>query len=662
MQTTPAAITAAAIRSTSRPSVSVTLSDRTISGAPRLDFASAYAGSETAGNVASCITRAGTHISARVDGTTVYWRRVANPSASSTWSGWNALIAGAVNGTPVALVTWADHVWILYNSTGNVIAYRQSRDDGSTWDVAVAGPTAVGTVTAIAAAVRTNSQGIETDPPASFALFVASNNAGTHQLHGYTITPDFVTFASAVSSGLTWATITAIAATYHRDYELLVTGTLSTPTRNCWGIVYGCGTQATIDTFSARWTVDIDTGTATSFTSPTIANVGGHLCFAYEDVRTATVARRRLLRSYVPDAANGRWIDEAFREPVPIATGTASTPWTLAADDRIAVLCQASTVAIATHETEAEYTEVAVARLDWSTSPSKDHATITLAPGQTIDDRLQVPGTAVDIALGYDGTTLTVARLALVDYSVDDTGIVLECDGVHEALRRWSSRQAINVAAAAYTIAQQIALLCARAGVAYPTQANSASTPMSTAQPALAVRPAESAAPALARILSLVPEVPHANIDGSLRLWNPSASDASSYTIGVAHPILSAKYSTVRPPFARSTVFSSTGVDDAIDTTEALAQQPGEEVFNTPAASSSALLTAIAAARVRKATMQTRSGYVDIRPHPGLQVSDIVTITDTRRGLSADRRIAGVRIRWEPRTSTYTQRLELSAP
>lgn len=655
MLAAPPTITAAAQSGSAEPAVRVRLRNRFLSGAHRLAWTQVYAGSEPAGAVATVVTASGASITARVDTTTVYVRRVAQPASGAAWGTWAALVTGAVSGTPVALATFGSAVALHYNSSGNTVSYRISRDDGVTWDPAVAGPTLGGAVQRLAAAVRGDATGSALAGGAVFAV------VGGPDVRAIAIAADWTLAATSTGWGQSATAVSGVAAAYQRDLEVVVTGSTAT-SENAWGLVYGAGVQAPAGSWSSRWELAASDVTTVAFSRPFTANIDGHLRFGWEENRTTAVARRTVMASYVPDAAVSRWIDEEIVEPAPVLVAP-NRDIALAGNDSVALLVTSNAVYLAVLGQAVTMGTPEILELRLDLEPGRERATVVLSDETALDPSLLEPGLECTIGFGYDDQLVDVATMEIEAIQLTPGRRRLEATGIPEALARWRSRHARTFAAGTKTIYQHLAWLSARAGIKDPVLTNAGSTTMATGQPALVLAPRESAAAATKRLLALVPEIAH-HLLGSLRLTNPLAGDAAVYTaLGTTHALLARSFVTRVPTVSRSLVASAAGVDDRFDESLVALAGAREATLDDRALSSAVLLTAAGDALLREGALSRYAGRIAFAPHPGLEIGDVVTIADDLLGGAANRRIVALHLRYRTGPQgEYVQEAEIAGP
>ena len=100
-------------------------------GIRRLAWERIYTGTEPDSHHGIAFDDAGNMHRIRVVGTDLYRQRITSPDDTSDYSSWSYLSAGCAG--PCAIAALDARVWILWRTTGNVIAYRYSNNRGLTW-------------------------------------------------------------------------------------------------------------------------------------------------------------------------------------------------------------------------------------------------------------------------------------------------------------------------------------------------------------------------------------------------------------------------------------------------------------------------------------------------------------------------------------------------
>ena len=145
-------------------------------------------------------------------------------------------------------------------------------------------------------------------------------------------------------------------------------------------------------------------------------------------------------------------------------------------------------------------------------------------------------------------------------------------------------------------------------------------------------------------------------------LTEPAAGDLVDDAFGVAHAILGLAVEAGRPAAGWARVFGSGVLAQAVDEA-ALADGGGALIVVDENLSAQARADVRADAALRQSRLAVERGELRVRPHAGLEVGDVVTVTAPEAGLSAAPfRVAGLRLRYVrggPRP-VYEQRVMLS--
>lgn len=654
MRSIPAAVTTAAQSSNKRPTISARLRRRTLSGHHRITpFAVPYSGTEAAGDADVVITASGAAITARTDTTTIYVRRNPTPATETSWSSWTSVITGAVSGTPVALATLGKVVALFYNSAANTISCRLSTDDGVTWSA-----TNYGAGVTLGAAVQQLAADVRPGVAGELAGGVLLAIVGGPDVRAVAIGTGWQLAASSTGWGQSATALSGIDVAYQTDFEVIVTGSTAT-TENVWGLVFGTGVQAALGTWSTRWTIDESSAATTAFSKPTIATIDGGVWFGYEENRTTTVARRVYLMAHCPTIGKGgRWIDADVAEPlIAFTSGTTATNWRLAGSSTTALLVAGRFVRRSSYGETQTLSQADIPALTLTMTDTDEVLAIELAKtAPAITTALLQPGTELTLSHGYDGTTVDVATFELETYEITPTGRRITALGTGSALSRHRVRQGRVFNVATMTVLQLMNRVLARAGCPGAVMSGAGSTAMTTAQPAFALRPGEYSSAAFARLRAIVPEL-RRTIAGVTYLVNPTSADAAAYELGTAHELLDSRHGTRRPTTSRAAIASQAGADESFSAS--YSHLVADELIDERAASTSALLTAVADRFIRWGDMSAVTGKATIHPTPALEIADVITITDTRLGVTGPRRIRAIEIKREA-PDVWTETLELS--
>jgi hypothetical protein len=229
-------------------------------------------------------------------------------------------------------------------------------------------------------------------------------------------------------------------------------------------------------------------------------------------------------------------------------------------------------------------------------------------------------------------------------------------------LERWRARRQFVWAAGVRTVSTLLSILGYRVGLGM--SAGSTSAAIGTLKPAFTVHAGESAAAAIRRLLSLVPDVGWYGGDAELRLVEPLDDDASTYALGVDHAVTAARYVDLGPAVNRARVVGNAVYAEAFDFAEisAVGELVGQVVDRNLDNAGDAADRADA--ELRDAALAARADEVTLfGVHCGAELYDVVELTDSQAGLSAaPRRILGLSWRYETgRRPRYEMTLRLGA-
>jgi len=142
-------------------------------------------------------------------------------------------------------------------------------------------------------------------------------------------------------------------------------------------------------------------------------------------------------------------------------------------------------------------------------------------------------------------------------------------------------------------------------------------------------------------------------------LFNDTASPAA-----VFHVILSASYSTEAPDTNRTYIIGQSAAGTQVSgaaVTQADVDLVGErmDAHHDPAIIKDAVAAAVAVARLAKARMDGSTGRVIIPPHCGLELWDVLNISDLPANQAASFRVAGYTLEYDTSKGIYRQTIDL---
>jgi hypothetical protein len=169
------------------------------------------------------------------------------------------------------------------------------------------------------------------------------------------------------------------------------------------------------------------------------------------------------------------------------------------------------------------------------------------------------------------------------------------------------------------------------------------------------------------RLLSFVPDVLF--IEGSnAYIVNPQSSDGSVYSFGQEHAILEGRYRNGAWGLNRVRVEGYDPVTDEAIIVDSFAWDQIKKLHDRMALIDDRNIYTVARAEdrgdayLRQAEIESASGVVRVLVNCGLQLYDVIDITDTCAGLSEEeRRVVAITLGYRPDRGEYEQGLSLGA-
>ena len=610
------------------------------------------------------LTSNGTLIRARVarSGSRLYVQRVSRAGRSSDFSQWTYLNR-AYPSAGVALCGNGSYVLLVYVHYSNrrELRYRESADNGETWssDSRLVYPSVSG-VSHLAAAMS---------PAGKVGLFYAStsNNLYVMQRTG----DSWNTPASWPQSSYV-RQITGLACAYGTDWGVVVCGVTSTGSSRVWTTVYGDGTE------SAR-------GHWTSITTMTRADSGSNVSFSHPCLAKADTFRLLFKETYAGSDAYGRafwtftpqsssFLTARWREPVPFdadpyagvaVAGSSSSLWlatsnqvwlatgparrTLTGDVLEANLSESATGGRATLLLRNDHGRYNGAGVEGA-SPLLPGARVRFNPGYVTSNGVEnSSGPAYWIRALERRSGGGTAQLALY---LEDGWALLE---------RWRARYQHNWIKGYTFVKDIVEFILARAGL--DLQVLSSSDVFRRQRPAFTIHPNTTAADAVKRLMSTAPDVLFFR-GGSPAVKQLNSTDAAAYSYGVDHLVNRGRYLYQAPRYNRIQTYGLNTLQEAIDwdavamVTDRLLQvyDINQETSATAKTRSDSLLA--------KERASTPSGLLEAPVNCGLELFDVVSVTDPKAGLTnARRRVTGLDLKYRRGPGgppVYSQTLTLS--
>ncbi len=634
-----------------------------IAGVVRLDWERLYTGSEDDCFNALTMPGDGSLIRVRLtppaDGRKLYRQRVTNPGPASDFSNWT--YTNQYNCLAVAAASSGAEVSIFWINTSREIRRIKSTDYGASWgspELIDYSPTT--DVNGLAAAYKPNGD---------LAIFFADGA----NLYVKKRVSD--SWQSKAAWDKTTGDLSGVATVYDADWNLIITGEDSADNFKLWSLIYGDGGEVT----SGDWSELTELASAPSdgafeYQGVSLDKPDVYRCF-YIEKFTGTEAYNRPFWSHsIPDAD---FIDNQWREPA---------PFDLSSEYGLAIAhygdyCWLSTpfgVWRAGFNEDSLDLSADVISLKQETGPGRGRLTIELRNDDGSYSSLPPPlaiGCQIDVSPGYvtsagnevsSGQTFALeacehsssgGRSSLFLHALDGWGRIEGWKARHQF--RW------NKTSDEMNVRQMLELLLARTGL--KTEVESQSSVITGYYPDFTVLLNNRGDAIIRRLLSFVPDVLF--VEGNKAcLVNPLSSDNSVYSYGQSHPIIEGRYLKGAWSLNRIQVegydsgsdepivvdsFSWSQIAGLYDRLEQLEDRNIDTVEKAEQRGE---------AYLREAEIESYGGVIRIPVNCGQQLYDVISITDSRAGLDAEKkRVLGITLTYEPKRGVYEQRLSLGA-
>jgi hypothetical protein len=666
MRTLTATLLAAQKAETRKPYIKVEARNDPL-GVVNLVWERLYTGTETDGPHGATITADGSLVRIRVSSAAqskrVYWQRVTNPGPLSDYTAWTYLnIYNVANAAACSLGATVSLFWV---KTDGTTYHMVSTDNGATWGTPeVIGYAPTGAVGGMAADYRPNGD--------LFLFF-----AGATEL--YLIKRLSGAWQSRVTWNLTTGTLSGAAVVYDSDWKLLVSGQDSSNNYRLWSLIYGDGVEVTAGTWGALLPVMTAPSDSGYEFGPVFMDKPDVLRFFCNEKYTGDEAYNRPLRANaIPSTV---YLANLWAEPKPFnylninglaLTHSATYAW----------LCCPSGIWRAPLAAVTLDLSNDLLGLKYSTAVESGQALVELqnsagqyaAPGAGALATLY-NGCRLDISLGYRTSSNEISagpsfNLQGYEYksAAGKASVLLYASDGWEDLSGWKARYPLrwNVSSDELSVKGILSFVLARAGLKLTVV--SESTLISTFFPDFTIQAGDSGAAVVGKLLSFVAD--KLFIEGGLAyLVNPLAADASVYSYGSTHPILEGNYRQDSAGVNRVQASGWDPVNLVTITTDSFTWtdiETGPERLQSLEdinLETDALAHGRGETLLRKAVMAATSGGIRAATNCGLQLLDIIAITDSRAGLAAvKKRVIGFTTSYLPEKGAYTQNIQLGAP
>ena len=667
MRTLSSTLLAEQKKTTHTPYVSL-VAKNLIAGVVRLDWSRLYTGTEPDYSHAVTIPGDGSLIRVRItppaDARELYRQRVANPDENSDYSVWT--YADQYNCAVVACCSLGAEVSIFWiNSLNREVRRIMSTDNGATWgspELIDYSPTTA--IYGIAAAYKPNGD-LSLFWADQATLYLRRLVAGAWQ--------------ARESWDKTTGDLSGVATIYEADFNLFVTGKDSAGNFKLWSLIYGDGGDVTAGTWSPlKEFASAAAGEGFEYRQAFMANPDVYRIF-YIEKFTGTEAYNRPFWSH--SILDITFLSNLWREPV---------PFNLSSEYGLAIAhhgdyCWLSSpngvwrAPLATQTLDLT-PDVFSVRQELSESQGRLIVELRNDDGRysTLPPPLNI-GCQLDFSPGYVtsvGNEVSPGQTFILEAYEHTSGggkatLILHALDGWGAIKAWRARHQFRWNKATNELHTRDILAFVLARVGLKLEVVSQSTVITGYFPDFTINPGNRGDTVIRKLLSFVPDVFF--IEGNKAyLVNPLNTDASvsSYQTPYAtiHPILEGRYrldawelSRIQvegyDPTAGAPVIADSFAWDEIGRLYDRFRQVYDINLNTVAE-----VKERGEAYRREAEIESASGIIRVPTNCGQQLFDVIDITDSRAGLSAEkRRVLGLILAYSPRRGESDEWLLLGA-
>ena len=649
------------------PYVKLEASNR-IAGVTRLDWTRLYNGSEDDYFHALTIPGDGSLIRVRVtppsDSKKLYWQRVASPGPGSDFSQWT--YANQYNAVIVAAASLGAEVSVFWIKSDRKIQRIKSTDYGVSWgspELIDYSPTTA--INGISAAYK---------PDGDIALFFADQS--TLYVKKY----ESGQWQTKSAWDKTTGNLSGVATVYDGDWNLFVTGQDTDDNYRLWSLIYGDGGEVA----AGNWSELKEFAQAPS---------GGNFEYQRAFLDKPDVFRGFYIEKFTGSqaysrpfwahsVANSDFIDNLWREAVPF---NLSSDYGLAIanhGDYCWLSCPNGVWQAPLTSQNLELT-ADVLSLKQETRGFEDKLIIELKNDNGYFSSLPAPldiGCQLDFSPGYttsQGNEVSIGQSFSVEaYKYTSSGgkasLIVYATGGWGLLRNWVCRYQLrwNKDPEDTNVKDILAFILARAGL--KLEIISQSSVITGFYPDFTISPGTGGDAAVKRLLSFVPDVLF--FEGNKAyLVNPQAEDDPDYSYSTPqsdatsiHPILEGHYQLNTLQLNRIQVEGYDSASESAIITESFNWDEIERLYDRFTKLEDKNIGSISQAQargeayLRQAEIESANGLIRIPVNCGQQIYDVISITDSRTGLDAEkRRLLGLTLTYSTSRGEYEQRLRL---
>ena len=641
-----------------------------ITGVVRLDWSRLYTGSEDDYFHALTMPGDGSLIRLRVtlpaDSRKLYYQRVTSPDENSDYSPWTYL--DKYNVVIVASCAQGARVSQFFINSSRQIWHRESTDNGANWGAwDFLGYTPTTAIYGIAAAYKSNGD---------IALFYAD------QATLYVMKRVSGSWADATVWNKSTGDLSGVATVYDSDWNLLLTGKDSDSNYKLWSFIYGDGGDVSAGTWSdLKEIASAASGEGFEYHRVFMDKPDVYRAF-YVEKFTGTESYNRPFWSHsIPTTT---FLNNLWREPV---------PFNLSSEYGLAIAhygdyCWLSNPngvwrAKLTQESIDLTEDVLSARLEQAAQSGKLSVELRnddggyASPGSGDLSLLDI-GCQIDLSPGYvtsGGNEVSSGQTFILEaYEHTSSGgkatLILHALDGWNLINTWRARHQFrwNKASNELSIKGILEFVLARVGL--KLEVVSQSSVITSTYHDFTINPNNQGDIVIRKLLSFVPDVLF--IEGNKAyLVNPQSSDSSVYSYVTPqttdHPLFEGRYRIGAWELNRIQV-EGLAADGSPIITDTFAWDEIDKLYDrfrqlyTTNLDTVAKAQAQAEAYLREAEIESANGIIRIPTNCGQQLYDVIDITDSRAGLSAEKkRVLGLVLVYQPSKGLYEHRLSLAA-
>ena len=634
-----------------------------IAGVVRLDWARLYSGSEADYFHALTIPDDGSVIRVRItppaDSRKLYRQRVADPGPSSDFSQWT--YCNQYDAVIVTATSLGAEVSIFWIKGDRGVYQLKSTDYGATW----------GSAELIDYCPTTAIYGITAayKPNGDIALFFADQ--ATLYVKKYVSGE----WQNKAAWDKTTGDLSGVATVYDSDWNLFITGNDQNGNFKLWSLVYGDGGEVSPDSWSSL----------KEFASaPSDGNFEYHRAFMdkpdvyrcfFVERFTGTEAYNRPFRSY----SSAKFIDNLWHEPVPFELSSEygmaiahhgdycwlSTPcgvWRAKLAEE-SIDLTADVLSLRQELTESQGRLIVELRNDDGqyASPGEGELSVLdtgcqleVSPGYATPEGNEVSSGQAFWVNGYEHISAG-GKSSLILYAADGWGLIENWRARHQF--RW------NKEADEMNVKQIVEFILARAGL--KLEVKSQSSVITNYYPDFAIHADNRGDILIKKLLSFVPDVVFIE-DNEVYVVNPQPADNSVYSYGSSHPIFEGRYQKRAWELNRVQVEGYDPVEGEPVIADSFSWTQIAKVYDRLSQQEDRNIDTIEKAQergeayLRRAEIESARGAIKIPVNCGQQLYDVIDITDSRAGLSGEkRRVLGLSLIYNPRRGEYEEKLSL---